>query len=151
GGIARLHQLAHDALGVLGEQWSVVAPEHAAQQQRELSLEPHGDTGLADALARLWHHEGAAASRQHLRPRAQQAADHLALTLAEVGLAVVLEDVGDGLAGRALNLFIGVKKRKLEARRQAAPHRRFTAAWHAHEHDRARAEASADAADCFRL
>src|SRR5262249_4598978 len=64
---------------------------------------------------------------------------------------VVLKDVGDGFTGRALNLLVSVEKRQIEARRKAAPCRRFTAAWHAHEHDRAGAEVGADGADRLRL
>src|SRR5215831_3748493 len=150
-GITGFHQPAHGALGVFCEQRPVVAPKHAAQQQCKLSFEPHGDTGLADAVAGFRYHEGAAARCQYLRTRAQQAGDDLALAFAEVGLAVILEDVGDGFARRALNLFIGVKEGQIEAGGQATSHRRFAAARHAHEHDRARAKVRADRPDSFRL
>src|SRR5262249_45177186 len=83
--------------------------------------------------------------------RAQEAGDDLALALPEVRLAVVLEDVGDGLASGALNLFVSVQERQIEACRQAAPHCRFAAAGHSHKHDRARAKVGADRADSGRL
>ena len=57
---------------------------------------------------------------------------------------MVLENVGDGLAGGQFDLIIGIDKRQLEATGQAPPNRRFAAAGHAHQHNRARAQTGAD-------
>ena len=53
------------------------------------------------AVAGVGVHEGAAAGRQHLRAALQQPRDHARLAGAEIGLAVVREDFGDGHAGGA--------------------------------------------------
>ena len=78
-------------------------------------------------------------------PGGEQARDHAALAVAEIGLAVILEDVGDGLAGRPLDLLVGVDEGHAEAGRQAAADRRLAAAGHADQDDRPAAQRRAQA------
>ena len=77
-------------------------------------------------------------------PAAQQAGDHLALAFAEIGFAVVLEDVLDRLAGRLLDLLVGIDEGQLEPGGEPAPDGGLAAARHADQHERAAAEVRAD-------
>ena len=54
-----------------------------------------------DRRPRLFVHEGAAAGRQDLRPVLQHAGDHPLFQRAEFGLAIALEQIGNGHARRA--------------------------------------------------
>ncbi len=109
------------ASGIAGlEQRAVAALADAAHEQRQLRLQPDRNAALGDGGPRLRVHEGAAAGRQHLRARAQQPREHLALAFAEVGLAVVGEDVVDALAGRLLDLLVGIDERQRRAWRRGA-------------------------------
>ena len=96
-GIALFHQLLHH-----------FSPGRRRQATGRLSRRPtrlistlrsalsQTETPRALMLARvLGVHIGAAAGREHLRAAVQQPRDHLALALAEIGLAVLGEDLAD--------------------------------------------------------
>ena len=70
-----------------------------------------------DGLAGLGIHEGAAAGREHLWTRAQKALDDAALAVAEVGLAMVGEDLGDAFSRRLLDFLVGVDEGEPERAR----------------------------------
>ena len=72
------------------------------------------------SCARLRVHEGAAAGGQHVRRLVQQAGDHPPFAVAEGGLAILLEDLGDRPAGRRLDLRVGVAERHAERGRPGA-------------------------------
>ena len=72
-----------------------------------------------DARPGLRIHEGAAAGRQHMHGIVEQPQDHPPLALAEALLAMALEDLGDGAAGRRLDLLVGIDEAKLQPLRQA--------------------------------
>ncbi len=67
-----------------------------------------------DALSGAGVHIGAAAGREHLRAVPQQARDHPRLAVAEIGLAMLREDIADALPGRRLDFAVGVGEGKLE-------------------------------------
>ena len=140
-GIAPLHQVAQRAFRVVGlEKRTVRAAAHAAPQHLEVGLEPDRDRRRDDAGPRLVVEIGAAASGDHPRPFRQQPGHDPALAVAEIGLAVLGEDVGDRHAGRPLDLGIGVDELEPETARQAAPRRGLAAAHQADEDDRALAQ-----------
>ena len=82
-------------------------------------------------------HEGAAAERQHQRIAGEQPADHPALAVAEVALAVAGEQLGDGAAGRQLDLGVGVAERQAEPGRQPPADRGLAGAHQPDQHDAA--------------
>jgi hypothetical protein len=134
--VARSHQPLHGCFGIIHQQRAIVLLQHAPHQQGQLCLEPDRDAGAADVLARLRNNEGAPAGGQHLRPGGEEAGDYPALAVPEVGLAVILEDVRDGLAGGPLDLLVGIDERHAKARCQAAADRGLAAAGHADQDDR---------------
>ena len=67
-------------------------------------------------------------------PGGQQAGDHLALAVAEERLAVVGEDLVDGLLGDALDLLVGIDEGQAELGGEALADRRLAAA-HQPDHD----------------
>ena len=73
---------------------------------------------------------------KHLRAGAQQPSQHLALAFAEIGLPVLGEDILNALAGRLLDLLVGVDEGQAQARGKAAPDSRFAAAHQADHDDR---------------
>ncbi len=122
GGIALPHEAAQRVAGLAGvEQRAVGAPGGAAHQHVEPAAQPHGDRARPDRGPGARVHEGAAAGGEHHGGARQQAADHAALAVAEVRLAVALEDLGDGGAGGELDLGVGVAERQPEAGGQAPP------------------------------
>ncbi len=99
---------------------------------------------LGDVSASCLVHESAAARREHLRPVVQKARDHLTLAVAEIWLAVTLEDFRDRQLGAGLDFRVGVDKPQAELRGQAFADRRLAGAHHADEHDRSPAERRRD-------
>ena len=128
-GIARLHQRAKRGFRILGpEQGAVRAAPHAAPQHVVLGLEPERDAARGDLRARLVVEESAAAGGDHLRSLAEQARHHAALAGAEIGLAVLFEDLRDRHVGGAFDLAIGVDEGQPEPLGEAAPGRALAAA-----------------------
>ena len=76
-------------------------------------------------------------SRQHERLAGEQAADHPPLAVAELALAVAGEQLGDGAAGRQLDLGVGVAERQPEPGRQPPPDRGLAGAHQPDQHDAA--------------
>ncbi len=139
--VARLHQLFHHGFRVAALKQRAVAPlRYATHEHGQVRLDPDGDARAANVRARFFEHHCAPARRQHLRARGEQPGDHAALAVAKIGLAVICEYLLDGLAGRLLDLLVGIHKRQVEARRQPAPDRGFSAPGHADQHDRPRAK-----------
>ena len=87
-----------------------------------------------DGGAGLRLDEGAAAGRQHLRAAVEKAADDPALAVAEIGLAVALEDLVDGGVGGLLDLAVGVDEGQPEAGGEPPSDRGLAGAHHA-DHD----------------
>src|SRR3546814_18448650 len=75
---------------------------------------------------------GTAAGGQDERPAGEQPRDHPALALAKIALAKAREDVGDGHAGGALDLVVGVGEGQAEPLCETAADRRFA---RAHQYD----------------
>ncbi|MGY3106695.1 hypothetical protein ACVWW7_003322 [Bradyrhizobium sp. LM6.9] len=109
-----------------------------------IGLEPDRDRLRRDAAPRLLAHEGAAAGCQHDGAAVEQTRDHAGLAVAEMRLAVALEDFRYGHAGRRLDLGVGIDEGQLEPDRHAAADRGFAYPHHADEHDRARAQRRQD-------
>ena len=87
-----------------GGAWSCGGPAATAGPDRR-AARPRRPTSWISARFGLGQ-EGAAAGGQHARRAAQQAGEHLGLAGAEEGLAVALEDLGDGAVGGADDLFV---------------------------------------------
>ena len=66
-----------------------------------------------------------------MRRLGQQPRDHLALAVAEGGLAVAVEDLGDRTARRLFDLAVGVLEVHAQPGREAAADRAFARAHHA--------------------
>src|SRR3546814_4445318 len=77
--------------------------------------------------------EGTAAGGQDERPAGEQPRDHPALALAKIALAKAREDVGDGHAGGALDLVVGVGEGQAEPLCETAADRRFRSEEHTSE------------------
>ena len=139
--VAPLHQGAQRAFWIVGlQQWAVGAATHAAPQHVEIGLEPDRDRRGDDAGPGLLVEIGAAARSDHPRPLRQQSSHHPALAVAERGLAVLGEDVGDGHAGRPLDLGVGIDELEPETTGETAPRRGLAATHQADEDDRAFAQ-----------
>ena len=67
---------------------------------------------------------------------AQQAGDDAAFAVAELGLAVALEDLLDRAAGRRLDLRVGIDELKAKLGGQPAPNARLARAHQTDEHNR---------------
>src|SRR5439155_15822432 len=93
---------------------AVRSSAHAPHEQREIGLEPDRDALMLDHFAGCLVDVGAAAGRQHRCTAVKKPGNHLALAVAEIGLAVVGEYLRDGLTRRRLDLVIGIDERKLE-------------------------------------
>src|SRR4029079_14992704 len=89
-------------------------------------------------------HIGAAARRQHLSAVFEQARDHLALAVAEIGLAMLGEAFGDGLTHRDTDPMVGVDEGEAELFGESAAHRRLAGAHEPDKHNRMAVEALAD-------
>ena len=87
-----------------------------------------------DGGAGLRLDEGAAAGRQHLRGAVEEALDDAALAVAEIGLAVAVEDLVDGGVRRLLDLAVGVDEGQAETDCEPPADRRLAGAHHA-DHD----------------
>src|SRR3546814_18691643 len=87
---------------------------------------------------------GTAAGGQDERPAGEQPRDHPALALAKIALAKAREDVGDGHAGGALDLVVGVGEGQAEPLCETAADRRFARAHQSDEDDRAGADRRGD-------
>ena len=97
------------------QQRPVVAPARraaAAGRDRRAARPRRRARVISARVSRV--HEGAAAGRQHVRRVVEQARDHPALAVAERRLAVAREDLGDGAAGRRLDLVVGVDEGQAE-------------------------------------
>jgi hypothetical protein len=106
-----------------------------------LGLEPDGDAALADAGAGVGVHVGAAAGRQHLRRRVvEDAGDDAHFAGAEIGLAVLVEDLGDRQVRRLLDLGVGVDEGQGETVGEPAADGGLARAHQPDEHDRPRAD-----------
>ena len=68
----------------------------------------------------------------------QQARDDFAFAVAEMRLAMIGENFIDGLAGRGLDLFVGVDERQIQDLAEPAANRAFAAAHQADHHNRLR-------------
>jgi hypothetical protein len=130
-GLFRIGRLQERAVGLLA---------HAGEQNVETGLQPDRDAAPGDILARRRIHERAAAGRQHQRPAVEQAGDHLALALAEIGLAEPLEDLGDGELRAGFDLGVSVDERQSELGRKPPSDRGFSGPHHADENHRPSAE-----------
>ena len=141
----RIERLAqrHQLLDLFGQR-PVVAPLGPFHQHVEIGLQPDRDAFDVDQLAGVRVHDGAAAGRQHLRAVVQQPGDHARLAGAEIGLAVLFENLRNGHAGGAFDLAIGVDERDPEPAGKPAADRRLAGAHHADEHDGTAAERAHD-------
>ena len=143
--LALAEQAVDGAFGIGGlQQRPVGAPPHPAHDHLGIGLEPDRDRLVADTVARLLAHEGAAAGRDHRRAAVEQPRDHPRLAVAEMRLAMGLENVGDRHARRGLDLGIGIDKGQLEPGRHPPPDGGLAGPHHADQHDAARAERGRD-------
>ena len=134
--IALFHQRPQRAFGIGGlQQGTMRAAAHAAPQHIEIGLEPDRQGRPADRRTRLLVDEGAAAGGDDARTLAEQARHDPALAGAEIGLAVLLEDLRDGHAGRPFDLRVGIDELEAETAREASPRRGLAAAHKTDEHD----------------
>ena len=93
-------------------------PYDAAEQGGVAALQPDRHrSGPPQRRAGARIDEGPAAGRQHHRRAGYEARYHPPLAVSEMRLAVAGEDLGDGQAGRGLDLRVGVKERHAEPRR----------------------------------
>ena len=137
GRAALLEQTSQRRLGIGGlQQRPVRSLAHAAHQDVEVRLQPDRDALGSDPFARRRVHERAAAGRKHLGSLVEQAGDHLALAVAEIGLAEALENFGDRHPRAGLDLRVGVDERQAEPLRQTAADGGLAGAHHADQHDR---------------
>ena len=104
------------------------------------TAQPDRDRLLADGGAGFRVHERAAAEGQHQRLARQQPADHAALAVAEIALAIAGEQFGDRAAGGQFDLGVGVAERQPEARGQAAADRGLAGPHQPDQHDAASGE-----------
>ena len=143
--LALLDQAPDGGGGIGGlQQRAVGAPLHPLHDDIGIGLEPDRDRLVADTVAGLLAHEGAAAGRQHRRAAVEQPRDHPRLAVPEMRLAMGLEDIRDRHAGRRLDLGIGVEKRQPQPRRQPPSDGGFAGAHHPHQHDRPRPQRGRD-------
>ncbi len=99
------------------------------------SLSSHtADSALEDQRARRRLDERAAAGGEHAVVVVEQPRDHAPLAVAEMGLAVFVEDVAHAHLRRLLDLLVGVGEGKIEQLRELAPDGRLADAHHADEH-----------------
>ena len=141
GRAALVEQPAQGRLGIGGlQQRAVRAFANSSQQHLEFRLQPDRDARGGDALAGDGVHEGAAAGREHLLALVEQASDHLAFAVAEIGLAEALEDLRDGHARPGLDLGVGIDERQAQPLGEPASDRRLPSPHHADEDDRTSAE-----------
>ena len=103
-----------------------------------------GDAGLADALARRFVEEGAAAGRQHLGAVDEQPRDHPALALAKIGFAEALENLRDRHLRARLDFGVGVDEGQAEALGEPLADGGLSRAHHADEHDRTPAQSGGE-------
>ena len=144
-GIALFHKLFHHFFRVAGgKQRPVVAPPDPFHQHFDVSLKPNRQPVRLDIGPRVRVHIGAAAGRKHLRAVFQQPRDDLALALAEIGLAVLGEDLADARACRHLDLAVGVDEGEVEPVRQPPAHGGLARAHQPDQHDAPRSEGFAD-------
>jgi hypothetical protein len=80
-------------------------------------------------------HEGAAAGGQHQRLGRQQAMDHPALALAELGFPEAVEQFGDGAAGGELDFGVGIVEGQAEPGGESAADRCLAGAHQPDQHD----------------
>ena len=98
-----------------------------------LDLDVHGQGVVAEGFADLRARHRAAAERDHRRrPRPERLQRGLLLAHAELDLAALLEDLGDGLAQAALDLAVEVDEPPAQPLRELQPERRLAGA---HESD----------------
>ena len=91
---------------------------------------------LVEQLAGARVDEGAAAGRDHPHLALDQAGDQPPLAVAEIVLAIALEHLGGGQAGRVLDRGVAVDERQAEPPRQAPPDRRLSHSHQSDQHDR---------------
>ena len=135
--LARFEQAADGRCRVRGlQQRPVGAAPDALHDHVDVGLEPDRDRLVADAVAGLLAHEGAAAGGDHGRAAVEQPRDHPRLAIPEIRLAMGFENIRDRHAGRRLDLDIGIEKRQAQPGRQPPADGRLAGAHHADQHDR---------------
>ena len=99
---------------VVIEQRPVGAAAHALHEQGKIGTQPDRNAGFANATAGFLVHEGAAAGRHDLGAAVEQSGDDLALAFAEIGLAMIGEDLGNALSGGEFDLVVGIDEGNAE-------------------------------------
>ena len=144
--LARFEQTADGRDRILGlQQRPVGAALDALHDDVDIRLEPDRDRLVADAVAGLLAHEGAAAGGDHGRAAIEQPRDHPRLAVAEIRLAMGREDFRNGHTGMGrLDLDIGVEKRQAQPGRQPPADGGLAGAHHADQHDRTPSQSRRD-------
>ena len=139
--VALLHQPPHHRFRIRRpQQRPGIALHHPPHQHRQLGAQPDRDPARHDRVARVGIHEGAPTGGQHLRPAAQQPPNHFRLTVPEMRLAILGEDIGDRHARHLLDLLVGIDERQRQPVRQPPPDCRFAAAHQPDHHQRSIAD-----------
>ena len=84
-------------------------------------------------------------------PPSEQPGDDPRFTLAKIGLAIVGEDLADGLTGGKLDLGVGVGEGKVELGGEAPADRGLAGPHQADQHDASRAKSLADCRELLGL
>ncbi len=109
----------------------------AALDQRQRTIEPHGNAVIGDKVEILLGQERAAAERHNARTAGLHGTDatvqSFGFDAAELGLAQIVEDGNDGGALFALNLFIEIQELPAELIREDASDRGFPASHEPHQ------------------
>ncbi len=109
-------------VGAVGREWTAAVLRYTRDHAFERHIEPHGcAVGLHDrAILRI--HKGAAAGRDHAVAQRNVFGEHGAFDVAEVRLAVAMEDFRDGEMLALLDLLVDIDEAPVQTPGQRATH-----------------------------
>jgi hypothetical protein len=119
-----------------GQQGPVIPTRYALGEYLDVGIEPDRERLVKDKRPGLVIDKSTAACRDNLWGTLDEARNHSAFTIPEIGLAEFFEYFGDAHSGGALDFFIGIDKIHAQSGSQPLADAGFPHSHHADKHHR---------------